>query len=40
MLMSDITLTTYSTIAADFCRGRRILSNISWFRVVLDEGKQ
>ena len=34
----DVVLTTFATIAADFCRGRRVLEKVHWFRIVLDEG--
>jgi hypothetical protein len=36
---SDIVLTTYATVAAEFCRGRSILAKLKWFRIVLDESK-
>jgi SNF2 family DNA or RNA helicase len=35
---NDIILTTYYTLSADWKR-QRILQNLNWFRVVLDEGK-
>jgi SNF2-related domain len=35
---SEIVLTTYATIAAEFSRNSR-LHSITWFRIVLDEGK-
>jgi SWI/SNF-related matrix-associated actin-dependent regulator of chromatin subfamily A3 len=31
-------LTTYATVAADFCRGRSTLNHVAWYRLVLDEG--
>ncbi|KAF2036243.1 hypothetical protein EK21DRAFT_96193 [Setomelanomma holmii] len=34
----NLVLTTYASVAADFCRGRSILHHIHWFRVILDEG--
>lgn len=34
----DIVLTTYATLSAEY-KNRRILHNIVWFRIVLDEGK-
>lgn len=34
----DIVLTTYRTLLLDW-KGRQLLQNIRWFRVVLDEGK-
>jgi SWI/SNF-related matrix-associated actin-dependent regulator of chromatin subfamily A3 len=38
LLRKDIVLTTYATVAADFCRGRSTLNHIAWYRLVLDEG--
>ncbi|KAF2829839.1 DNA repair protein rad5 [Ophiobolus disseminans] len=38
LLQHDVVLTTYASIAADFCRGRSTLHRIEWYRVVLDEG--
>jgi hypothetical protein len=35
---NDVVLTTYHTLAADW-KGKRILQQLTWFRVVLDEGK-
>ncbi|KAF4469014.1 DNA repair rad5, partial [Fusarium albosuccineum] len=32
----DIVLTTYATLLADY-KGRKVLQNLTWFRVVLDE---
>jgi SNF2 family DNA or RNA helicase len=37
---SDIVLTTYATVASEFCRGRSALAKVRWFRIVLDESKQ
>jgi SNF2-related domain len=34
----DIVFTTYHTLASDW-KGHRVLQDIRWFRVVLDEGK-
>jgi hypothetical protein len=34
----DIVLTTYGTLAADFCRSRTLLERINWYRMILDEG--
>ena len=34
----DIVLTTYETLYADM-NGSKTLSKVSWFRIVLDEGK-
>jgi SNF2 family DNA or RNA helicase len=34
----DMVLTTFATLVADFKR-RKVLHNLEWFRVVLDEGK-
>lgn len=34
----DIVLTTYAVLAAD-CKDLKILQQISWYRVVLDEGE-
>jgi SWI/SNF-related matrix-associated actin-dependent regulator of chromatin subfamily A3 len=34
----DMVLTTYATLAADY-KARRVLQEIEWHRVVLDEGK-
>ena len=34
----DVVLTTYRTLALDK-KGRRVLQEMGWFRVVLDEGK-
>jgi hypothetical protein len=39
LLQCDIVLTTYASVAADFCRGRSTLHQIEWYRVVLDEGR-
>ena len=36
---SDIVITTYNTLSADFRNRCSVLHNISWYRVVLDEGK-
>lgn len=36
---ADIVLTTYRTLAADSAARRSPVHAISWFRVVLDEGK-
>lgn len=36
---SDIVFTTYATVAAEFCRGGSILTQLKWFRIVLDESK-
>ena len=33
----DIVLTTYATLVADFKR-HRVLHDLEWFRVILDEG--
>ncbi|KAJ5065861.1 DNA repair protein rad5 [Bipolaris maydis] len=30
-------LTTYATVAAEFCRGKSTLNRIAWYRLVLDE---
>jgi SNF2 family DNA or RNA helicase len=35
---NDVILTTYYTLSADWKR-QKILQNLNWFRVVLDEGK-
>lgn len=37
---SDIVLTTYNTLAAEFSDKRSRLHKIGWWRVVLDEGEQ
>ncbi|KAH7075544.1 DNA repair protein rad5, partial [Paraphoma chrysanthemicola] len=37
LLRCDIVLTTYASIAADFCRGKSTLHQVLWYRVVLDE---
>ncbi|EUC42633.1 hypothetical protein COCMIDRAFT_103006 [Bipolaris oryzae ATCC 44560] len=37
LLHMDIVLTTYATVAADFCRGNSTLNRIAWYRLVLDE---
>ncbi|KAF2116188.1 SNF2 family N-terminal domain-containing protein [Lophiotrema nucula] len=37
LLQYDVLLTTYATVAAEFCRGQSMLNHIEWFRVVLDE---
>jgi len=34
----DVVLTTYRTLASDW-KGRQVLQELEWFRVVLDEGK-
>lgn len=39
LLDQDIVLTTYATLAED-SKGKKILSRITWFRVVLDEGEK
>jgi SWI/SNF-related matrix-associated actin-dependent regulator of chromatin subfamily A3 len=38
LINSEIVLTTYATIAADFSRDMRLYS-VTWFRIVLDEGE-
>lgn len=38
LLRMDIVLTTYATVAADFCRGKSTLNRVAWYRLVLDEG--
>ncbi|KAF2848795.1 hypothetical protein T440DRAFT_556368 [Plenodomus tracheiphilus IPT5] len=38
LLRSDIVITTYATIVAEFSRGRSTLNHIHWYRLVLDEG--
>jgi SNF2 family DNA or RNA helicase len=38
LLEYDVVLTTCHTLAAEW-KGRRVLHDIGWFRVVLDEGK-
>ena len=35
---ADIVLTTFETVSSDFVASET-LRNISWFRIVLDEGK-
>ncbi|KAH8652694.1 SNF2 family N-terminal domain-containing protein [Tricladium varicosporioides] len=35
---SHIVLTTYATVAAEYCRGGSMLAKVKWFRIVLDEG--
>lgn len=37
---TDIVLTTYHTLVADFGEKSSPLHEIEWFRVVLDEGKR
>ena len=37
---SDIVITTYHTLAADFAAKASRLNEIAWFRVVLDEGRE
>jgi SNF2 family DNA or RNA helicase len=37
---SDIVLTTYHTLAADFAAPTSPVHEIAWFRVVLDEGRR
>lgn len=39
LLRMDIVLTTYATVAAEFCRGKSTLNRIAWYRLVLDEGR-
>jgi SWI/SNF-related matrix-associated actin-dependent regulator of chromatin subfamily A3 len=34
----DIVLTTYGTVTADYVRQRNTLTQIQWYRVILDEG--
>jgi len=36
---SDIVLTTYHTLAADFAAKKGPIHAIAWYRVVLDEGR-
>src|SRR3978361_217710 len=36
----DIVFTTYHTLAAEFSRTNSNLHGITWYRIVLDEGKQ
>jgi len=38
LLQFDVVITTYATIAAEFCRGQSILDRVEWYRLVLDEG--
>ncbi|KAH6664215.1 SNF2 family N-terminal domain-containing protein [Halenospora varia] len=35
---SHIVLTTYATVAAEYCRGGSMIAKVKWFRIVLDEG--
>ena len=35
---SDVVLTTYNTLAADYAKKSSPLHEIFWYRVVLDEG--
>ena len=37
---SDIVITTYHILAADFAAKSSPLNEIAWFRVVLDEGRE
>ena len=37
---SDIILTTYHTLTEEFKRNSSPLHDITWFRIVLDEGKE
>jgi SWI/SNF-related matrix-associated actin-dependent regulator of chromatin subfamily A3 len=37
---ADLVITTYHTLASDFGKKRNPLDDISWHRLVLDEGKQ
>lgn len=34
----DLVLTTYATLSAEY-KNRRVLHNVEWYRIVLDEGK-
>jgi hypothetical protein len=34
----DVVLTTYGMVAAEHRRGRRVLTHVNWFRIMLDEG--
>ncbi|KAF2680196.1 hypothetical protein K458DRAFT_373918 [Lentithecium fluviatile CBS 122367] len=34
---ADIVITTYHTLASDFTIGRRLLNDLDWYRLVLDE---
>jgi SWI/SNF-related matrix-associated actin-dependent regulator of chromatin subfamily A3 len=36
---SDIVITTYHTLVADAASKRNPLADITWYRIVLDEGK-
>ena len=38
LLQFDVVITTYATVAAEFCRGQSILDRVEWYRLVLDEG--
>ena len=39
LLMNDIIVTTYATLATEYRRKQSRLHKIQWYRVVLDEGK-
>lgn len=38
MMNQDIVLTTFATLVADLKRDK-VLFNVEWFRVILDEGE-
>jgi SWI/SNF-related matrix-associated actin-dependent regulator of chromatin subfamily A3 len=35
---TDVVFSTYATVTAEFCRGTSVLHDITWYRIVLDEG--
>lgn len=35
---ADIVVTTYHTLASDFTGNRKLLRELEWYRLVLDEG--
>ena len=38
MIGYDIVMTTYATVASDVAKKSSLLRQITWFRIVLDEG--
>jgi SWI/SNF-related matrix-associated actin-dependent regulator of chromatin subfamily A3 len=35
----DVVITTYNTLASEYSKKESVLHRVSWYRIVLDEGK-